>query len=110
GRQQGEDQHQGAQGQQIALSDQRLQRGAVLAQGVQRQIAIPAHAEDQGGGGQQNGQGQKSFDPVQTALRPLSSVSLADFQSPCAPVERTEKRLWRCLPSCRRLSARLSRG
>ncbi len=95
GRQQGEDQHQDAQGQQIMSGDQGLQRCAVLAQRVQRQIAIPAHAEDQGGGGQQHGQGQKSFDPVQTALHPLSSASLADFQPSCASVERTEKRLWR---------------
>ncbi|MNC77082.1 hypothetical protein D3C75_1289510 [compost metagenome] len=46
------------------LVRQGLKRRAMLAQGVQRKVAVPAHAEDQGDRRQQDGEGQKSFDPV----------------------------------------------
>ncbi|MCY1243712.1 50S ribosomal protein L34 [compost metagenome] len=70
---------------------QGLQRRSMLAQGVQRQIAIPAHAEDQGDGGQQHGQGQKSFDPVQAALRPLLPDILSVFPDAVRPCQRCGK-------------------
>ena len=64
GGQDGEQRHQDQQAQEVVGVLEGVELRPVIADGVQRQIAVPAHGEDQRDDAGQQYQGQKAFDPV----------------------------------------------